>query len=139
MGTEPLNLPAPLQCELDRIGLRFLADILAIETARHPQNIDALAELGHVYTRLGLVDRGLEVDRQLVRLVPANPTVHYNLACSLALSNYKCEAIDSLERAVELGYSDPEFIQRDDDLDNLRTEPRFQAIVQRLRMQSAKS
>jgi hypothetical protein len=34
---------------------------------------------------LGRIADGLKMDRRLVKLQPANPTAHYNLACSLAL------------------------------------------------------
>ena len=129
---EPLSLSESLRAEAERLGLDFLAGILEVETERHPGNIDALAELGHTYTRQGRVDRGLAIDRELVRAVPTNPTVHYNLACSLALLGTKDEALDVLERAVELGYCDPQFMLQDDDLAALRGEARFQALVRRL-------
>ena len=133
MGHDLLDLPPPLHEELGRMGLRFLADFLAVETARHPRNIDALAELGQIYSRLGEWEQGLDVDRQLVRLVPENPTVHYNLACSLAILGQTDPALDALERAVRRGYADVEYLLGDPDLESLRREPRFQEIVGRLR------
>ncbi len=105
--------------------------------ARHPRNVDALAELGHAYTRLGRWELGLEVDHQLVRLVPDNPTVHYNLACSLALLDRRDASLDALELAVEFGYVDLEFMQQDEDLANLRPEERFQTIMRRVRAEAA--
>ena len=76
--------PSPLLERIKEQGNLFLARFLEVETGRHPDNVDALAELGHVYTRLGRLEAGLEVDRRLVRLIPHNPTAHYNMACSLA-------------------------------------------------------
>lgn len=133
MGHQPLELSAPLQEELGQLGLRFLADFLAVETARHPRNVDALAELGQVYSRLGQWREGLEVDLKLVRLVPENPTVHYNLACSLAILGQTDPALDALEHAVRRGYSDVEYMLGDSDLASLRRETRFNELVQRLR------
>lgn len=127
-----LELPPPLQDELNEVGLSFLSDILEIETQRNPANVDALAELGHVYTRQQRYTRGLEVDRKLVRLVPDNPTVHYNLACSLAILGDKQDALDALEQAVGLGYNDPGFMLQDEDLAPLRDEQRFIQLVQSL-------
>lgn len=132
MGHDPLDLSVTLREELDRLGLLFLADFLAVETARHPKNLDALAELGQIYSRLGEWRKGLEVDRQLVRLVPENPTVHYNLACSLAVLGQTDPALEALERAVERGYADAEFMQGDADLESLRREPRFLELLGRL-------
>jgi hypothetical protein len=58
--------------------------------------------------------------------------VHYNLACSLAILGEVGEALDALEEAVRLGYDDADFLQRDEDLANLREEARFRALVTRL-------
>lgn len=132
MAQPPLDLPAPLATRLERRGDEFLAEFLAVEVRRNPRNVDALAELGQAYSRLGRLEEGLSVDRQLVRLVPENPTAHYNLACSLALLGRPDEALDALERAVELGYDDAEFLQEDDDLASLRGEERFRRLVRRL-------
>jgi Flp pilus assembly protein TadD len=117
---------------LDRVGLEFLAEFLEVARRRHPENVETLAELGHVYTRLGRFAEGLDVDRLLVGLAPDNPTAHYNLACSLALCGDAAHALDSLEAAVELGYDDPEHLVADEDLRTLRDEPRFRALLTRL-------
>ena len=117
---------------LDALGLEFLAGILEVELGRHPENIAALIELGHVYTRARRYEKGLEVDRELVRRCPDDPTTHYNLACSLALLEKSPEAFDELERAVALGYVDVEHLLADEDLASLRGSARFETIVQAL-------
>jgi Flp pilus assembly protein TadD len=128
-----LNLSERAKARLTRTGLTFLAEFLGVEVERHPGNLEALAELGHALTRLGRVDEGLDVDRRLVRLAPENSTVHYNLACSLALLRRPAESLAALERAIELGYDDAEHLLADEDLATLRDDSRFRSIVQRLR------
>lgn len=132
MATPPITLTATQSVRANRLGLAFMADFLETAVRHNPENVDALAELGHVYTRLGRFVEGLEVDRRLVGLVPTNPTVHYNLACSLALSGLADPALTSLEEAVQLGYTDGEFMTTDEDLKILWDTPRFQALVARL-------
>ncbi len=132
MRQDQLDIPPALAEDLDRKGLEFLADLLQVHVRRHPRSVEALAELGHALTRLGRIPEGLEVDRQLVRLVPDNPTVHYNLACSLALAGHTDESLDALEAAVDLGYDDTQFLREDDDLDTLRGEVRFERLLKRL-------
>lgn len=127
------HLPPALAARLDRVGKAFLAEFLEVETRLHPGNLDALAELGHVYTRLGRYADGLELDRRLVRLVPDNPTVRYNLACSLCLLGRRDEALDALEAAVELGFHDAGHAESDDDLADLREDPRFRRLLAGLR------
>ena len=137
MRQDQLDIPAALAADLDRKGLEFLAEVLRAHARRHPRSLDALAELGHALTKLGRVEEGLDVDRQLVRLVPDNPTVHYNLACSLALLNRKDDSMDALEAAVDLGYDDTAFLRDDDDLVALRGELRFERILRRLEAEAA--
>lgn len=126
------QLSPALRRRLSELGLDFLAEFLEIEVERHPENLAALSELGHVYTRQGRHERGLGIDRRLVRLAPENPTVHYNLACSLALLDRAAEALDALEHAIGLGYDDPMFMLQDEDLEALRGEERFRDLVRRL-------
>lgn len=132
MSTVPISLTPSQTVRADRLGLAFMAEFLETAVRHTPENVDALAELGHVYTRLGRFVEGLEVDRRLVGLVPSNPTVHYNLACSLALSGLTDPALASLEEAVQLGYTDGEFMTGDEDLKTLWGTPRFEALVARL-------
>jgi tetratricopeptide (TPR) repeat protein len=126
-------LPAPeILPALEALGLAFLAEILEVEVERHPENLAALSELGHLYTKTGRFGKGLEVDRKLVLLRPEDPTTHYNLACSLALLGDAEESLSELERAVALGYEDLEHLLADEDLASLRERARFRAIAQAL-------
>ncbi len=127
------QFPAPhLAPAFEALGLEFLAGILQVEVSRHPENLGALAELGHVYTRARLYEKGLEVDRELVRRCPANPMTHYNLACSLALLGRTEASLEELERAIALGYDDVDHLLADEDLTSLRGVARFQALVRAL-------
>lgn len=130
---DPLATDPALARRLDRLGLEFQARFHEIALRHRGDDPEILAELGHALTRLGRYREGLEVDHRLVRCEPENPTVHYNLACSLCLCGQRAEALDALERSVELGYDDAAHLVADDDLAALRDEPRFAALVERLR------
>jgi Flp pilus assembly protein TadD len=127
-----LSLPPELEERIERLGLEFLAEILGRSLALHPDRVDVLAEYATLLTRLGRLTEGLEADRRLVALAPEDPTVHYNLACSLALVGDGSAALDALERAVELGYRDAEHLLVDEDLAALRETPRFVRLVREL-------
>jgi hypothetical protein len=100
---------------------------------RHdPQCVEVL---GGLYTKVGRIADGLRMDRRLVRLQPANATAHYNLACSLALSKRNSDALRSLRHAVRLGYQDFEWMTHDPDLQGLRRNPGFGALVAQLKPQ----
>ena len=100
------------------------------------QCVEVLEILGGLYTKLGRIADGLKMDRKLVRLQPANPTAHYNLACSLALSKRNLDALRSLRRAIGLGYRDFEWMSHDPDLQGLKRNPAFGALVEQLKPQS---
>ena len=109
-----------------------MAKFLEVELRRHPENIDALVELGQVYTQQGRYPEGLAIDQRLAERLPDNPTVHYNLACSLALLQRGGEALDALESAIDLGYDDASYMLEDPDLESVKQTERFQLLVARI-------
>lgn len=121
-------MPNQLTQRLRAIGQDFSLEILAGEVARHPENLEALRELASELTAAGRLCEGLTIDRKLARLLPDEPEVHYNLACSLALLGDADDAFRALLRAAELGYDDLAHLERDRDLEVLRDDPRFDAV-----------
>ena len=105
---------------------------------RDPSYVDVIEILGGLYTQAGRVADGLKMDRKLVRLRPDNPTAHYNLACSLALSKRPAEALATLAQAAALGYDDADWMAEDPDLAPLRDRPDFQSLLDLVRSASAK-
>jgi len=95
-----------------------------------PDYVDALIPLAEAYTRTGSVEKGLKIDQRLARLCPKDPIVHYNLACSYALTSHHDRAIQSLKRAVTLGYTDIGHLKQDPDLECLHDHPDFQKLLQ---------
>jgi len=56
----------------------------------------------------------------------------YNTACFYAIQNEPAEAIACLEKAVQLGWGHREWLENDSDLDPLRKDPRFEALLTKL-------
>jgi tetratricopeptide (TPR) repeat protein len=110
----------------------FFASVLK----RNPGYVEVIEILGGLYTQHGRIADGLRMDRKLVRLKPVNPTAHYNLACSLALSKRKTAALRSLRQAVELGYRDLDWMEQDPDLEALKNHPEFRTLLGQLKPQS---
>lgn len=95
----------------------------------NPNFVDALIPLAEVYTRKGMYEKGLKIDKKLACLRKEDPMIHYNLACSLALVQEKEDALLALERAIALGYRDFDHMKKDSDLKILREDPRFKILV----------
>ena len=112
--------------------MRFFESVLKRDAAY----TEVVELLGSLYTKHGRIADGLRMDRRLVRLLPQNATAHYNLACSLALLKRKAAAIRSLRQAVQLGYTDFDWMQQDPDLDGLKHDPAFNSLLEQLKPQS---
>ena len=106
---------------------------------RDPNYVDALQILGDHYTQRGRIVEGLRVDERLARLEPGNPLVFYNLACSYSLSGVIEQAANALEKALQLGYRDFDWLARDPDLKPLRGHAAFDDLKAKIRQLKAKS
>lgn len=96
---------------------------------RCPHDVEILKALANLYTRVGRCEDGLKTDQELSRVCPQDPLVWYNLACSYALMNLTDNALASLSLAVDLGYSDTGWMSQDTDLDSVRHDKRFRALL----------
>jgi predicted Zn-dependent protease len=116
----------------DIANLKKEAEFLTGVARRCPDDLPTLKALADLYTTCGEYGKGLEMDKRLVKLLPEEPLVWYNLACSYALLKQKEEAFTCLERSIELGYKNLAWLSQDDDLLSLRKDPRFTNIVRKL-------
>lgn len=98
-----------------------------------PEHRELLKTLGELYTAAERYEKGLQVDRKLIRLCPDDPSVWYNLACSLSLTRQIEEALQVLKTALKKGFSDYTLLSEDGDLDELRDDPRYERIMQQLK------
>lgn len=94
-----------------------------------PDYVEALIPLAEAYTQKGLYQKGLLIDKRLAKLCPEDSTVFYNLACSYALTGKKSQALETLKKAISLGYDDWQHLRKDHDLKSLVGDPQFEAIT----------
>lgn len=104
--------------------IKFFEDVLKAD----PCEEGSLIMLGHIYTRQGKYEQGLDMDQRIVRLRPDDPVAFYNLACSLSLVGRIDEAFNALEQAVRRGYEDAQHLLEDPDLARLREDERFEGF-----------
>jgi adenylate cyclase len=76
-------------------------------------------------------DRELATDlaRRALSINPDDPLLLYNISCMYALLGNPNEALSCLEKAVDKGYGQKDWVAHDSDLDSLRELPRFKTIV----------
>ncbi len=128
-----LKTPGLLKTD-DQFTIWFLEGILE----KYPSYVECLMLLGNTYTAHGVYEKGLKVDLKLVRLRPDDPLVHYNLACSCSLLGRFSQAIESLGKAIDLGYNDLYHLENDNDLDNLRDEDGYIILIDKLKKSVAR-
>jgi TolB-like protein/tetratricopeptide (TPR) repeat protein len=119
--------------DVARRAMQALERQLAID----PRDGRAL-QLGTVQAaRLGLRDNARELAKRALQARPDAFSTFYNVACAYSVLGDVDDAIAMLDQAVQHGRGNLEWIERDPDFDPLRADPRFNAIVNRLRSLSA--
>ncbi|MCY1019716.1 TPR end-of-group domain-containing protein [Pyxidicoccus sp. MSG2] len=109
-----------------------VAELPFMEPPAAPMPGWQLVKRGDVLMREG---RHAEALAEYTRALDAGNTndgTAYSAACALALLGKKQEALDQLSRAAEWGFRDVRWMQQDEDLASLRTEPAFTALVARI-------
>ena len=97
--------------------------------ARYPEH-NRLCRQFRVAVREGDTVTMEETCRKGVKLLPEDPTWHFNLACSLAyFAKRENEAFDELEKAIDLGFRDRKRIESDTDLKRLAKSPRYEQLL----------
>lgn len=71
------------------------------------------------------VERG----REAIAASPQYGLLFYNVACCESLTGQTADALEHLERAIELSEQFRDYAKEDSDLDAIRDEPRFKELV----------
>ena len=117
------------------VQIQFMEGIVR----RDPAFVEALQLLGDHYAERGRLAESLAVDQRLSRLEPCDPLVFYNLACSCSLNGKFDRAPAALERALNLGYRDFNWLARDPDLRKLRKHAAYRSIKDKIRRMKIKA
>ncbi len=86
-------------------------------------------ELAEVLVRMGDLEQAELEYQKVVAQNPDNDRAVYNLSCLYSLRGKKDLAVKTLKEAIGLGFDDYEWIRLDKDLDSIRGEEGFKAIL----------
>jgi tetratricopeptide (TPR) repeat protein len=115
----------------DRIFSSFEIRLAKAIIDHDPRHVEAHTILGAALTRAGRHEEALEVDLKTTTLLRNEPSAFYNLACSYSVLNRIDESVAALRKALDLGYRDFNHLLKDEDLKNVRSDPRFRELLRR--------
>ena len=96
--------------------------------AYKPTGWELWAPIGRLYQE-GRYDEAADQAREVVAANPQYPALLYNVACCESLAGRKADAIEHLRLAINASDSVRSYLAEDPDLDPLREEPEFQALL----------
>ncbi|MFB3924050.1 MAG: protein kinase [Terriglobia bacterium] len=113
-------------------ALRRALPIMEKHLELHPDDARAVYFAAGVHAQLGHRERAAQWAGRAREMDPEEPSILYNVACVYSLLGEKETAIECLEKAVEHGFSDRQWLLHDSDFESLRGHPRFQALLKRM-------
>jgi serine/threonine protein kinase/tetratricopeptide (TPR) repeat protein len=109
-----------------RKALRLIDERLEL----NPDDARACQLGATVAANLGEREKATEYARRALTINPDDPLLLYNISCMYALLGNPNEALSCLEKAVDKGYGQKDWVEHDSDLDSLRELPRFKTILE---------
>jgi non-specific serine/threonine protein kinase len=103
--------------------------VIERHVALHPEDARALYLGGTALSYSKQFDRAREWTNRALAIDPDDPAVLYNVACNYAQMSEPEKAIECLEKALALGEWYKGWAEHDSDLDPIRNDPRFQALL----------
>jgi tetratricopeptide (TPR) repeat protein len=97
---------------------------------KHPEKGRAWFNLGFASLAGDRPEAAAEAFQKALDLGYRKPTTQYNLACTHARLNLPDKAFEWLFRAIDAGFDASETLRGDEDLDNLRGDPRFRKALE---------
>ena len=98
----------------------------------YPDDARALYLGASALVTTGAVTRAREWAERALEADPGEPSILYNVGCMYSLMGDKDRAIALVDEAVQKGFGYRAWLEQDGDLDPIRGDPRFQAILTRL-------
>jgi serine/threonine protein kinase/Flp pilus assembly protein TadD len=95
----------------------------------HPDDARAWYLGATILVRMRDHKRGFEWARRALEIDPEEMSILYNVACVYSLMGRTEEALSCLEKVMEHGTFYKNWAAKDSDLDALRADPRFQALL----------
>jgi TolB-like protein/Tfp pilus assembly protein PilF len=95
----------------------------------HPDDARGCIFGATAYASLGNAERSAYYAQRAMSVDPEDPMMLYNVACAYSILGKSDDCLSALEQAVSKGWSDKDWLEHDSDLDGIRGEAKYLAIV----------
>jgi tetratricopeptide (TPR) repeat protein len=112
--------------EMYRKSIRLIDERLEL----NPDDARACQIGAGAAANIGEGAKALDYAQRALKINPDDPLLLYNMACMYAQLGNPDESLNALEKAVDKGYGQKDWVAHDSDLDSLREMPRFKRIVE---------
>ena len=123
------SLEAKGDHEAALVGYEEALEVAGRHMDLNPDDARAATMRAVALCRVGRVEEGLAWAERALAMDVEDAGVRYNAACLFAVAGRVDRALDCLEDALEVGFGNKGWLERDPDLDSLRGEARFQALL----------
>ncbi len=107
-------------------------DVIKRHLDMNPHDTRALYVGANQFCNVGEFEKGEEMAKRALGPDEKEPVVLYNVACFYSMKGDHNRALELLERAVENGWGDRAWLETDCDLDALRDDKRFTALLDKI-------
>lgn len=131
--------PAMAEVHILMEGQRYeeAAEKLAAIAAAEPKNAKAVQLQGYALHAAGKLDEALVLHQRAAGFPETAGVANYNIACVHALKGDEDAAFAALDRSIAAGFAGAEHMDKDPDLDSLRGDARFSAVMDAARAKAA--
>jgi len=113
----------------ERTKWRETAERVQKYVEKNPQSGRGWYNLGFASLAGDRPEDSIEAFQKALDLGYRKPTTMYNLACAYSRLDQKDPAFEWLNKAIDAGFDQTHTIRSDDDLDNLRGDPRYRKAL----------
>lgn len=132
-----LSAYADLEMTCERLGRKAeaerlraqLLELLPNHLLRNPDDARARIHYAVYLADGGRTEEALREGAQAQEASPGDPVMLYNVTCLFARLGEPRRAVESLRQAIAAGYTAFAWIKQDPDMNPLREDPEFQALI----------